>query len=167
MKLHRTQLLPRIKQPHQKDKKMPCDFIGNGDNAAYLLHIIEEHMHSESKVYPTLAAPVAVLGDNSAWTLGSFVEIVPVDTITDVFDIHFINIEDADDDDMYELVLYADETEIGRVRFVVDTSVFGGALPAIPFQTPLIPANTKIQAKVASSAGGGDTVNISIHYHTY
>lgn len=144
-----------------------CDFIGNGGNEAYILHILEEHMHSESKVYPSLGSPIDILGDSTNWTLGAFIEIVPVDTITDVFDIHYINIEDATDSDTYELVIYANTTEIGRVRAVIDTSVFGGALPAIPFQTPLIPANTKIQAKIANSNGGSEGVSISLHYHTY
>jgi hypothetical protein len=130
-------------------------------------HLIEEHVHNESAVYPTLAAGVTVTGHADAWTLGAYAEIVPASTITGVFDIHFINVEDASADDIYELVLYEVTTEIARVRFVVDTSVFGGGLPSIPIITPIIAANAQIQAKLATSAGGSDTAVVSVHYHTY
>jgi hypothetical protein len=129
--------------------------------------ITEEHFHGAAKVFPTLAAGETVTGAAGAWTLGAFAEIVPVDTITEDFDIHYINIEDASADDIYELVLYAATTEIGRIRFVVDTGVGGGGFPGLPFQCAIQPKNTQIQAKVASSGGGADTVDISIHYHEY
>lgn len=147
------------------------DVVGNktdthdGDSIVGCLVRIDDHVHSESKVHPTLAGGITVTG-GASWTLGAFAEIVAASGIGSDFDIHFINIEDATADDIYELVLYAVEVEIGRVRFVVDTSVFGGGLPALPFQTPIIPADTQIQAKVTSSSGS-DNVTISIHYHTY
>jgi hypothetical protein len=131
------------------------------------IEVLEEHAHSASKCYPTLAGGVTVTGAAGAQTLGAFQEIVPANTITDDFDIHYLNIEDASADDQYELVLYAVTTEIARVRFIVDTSVFGGGLPALPVQSDIIPKNTQIQAKLATAGGGSDTATISLHYHTY
>ena len=55
-------------------------------------HIFEEHIHSAQKVYPTLADGVTLTGHATAWTLGAIVEIIPVNTITSVFDIHYLNI---------------------------------------------------------------------------
>lgn len=141
--------------------------IAGKESASDMIKVTEEHFHSVSKTYPTLASAVTVTGGAGAWALGSFAEIVPASTITKDFDIHFLNVEAGSADDEYELVLYQSTTEIARVRFKVDTSVFGGALPAIPIQTPIIPKNSQIQAKVASSGGGADTVDISIHYHEY
>jgi hypothetical protein len=103
-----------------------------------------------------------------AWTLGAgFTEIVPANTIHDDFDIHFICIESASDDETYEVVLYAAEVEIGRIRFATVTVANGMLLPPMPFQTEIIPADTQIQAKIASKGGGGDSVTISILYHNY
>jgi hypothetical protein len=149
------------------------DVIGNktdthsGDSIYALEKLLTEHIHSPSKVYPTLASGVTVTA-GAAWTLGSFVEIVPASTITSDFDIHFISIEAISANDVYELVLYkgalASEIEIGRVRFTKNAnldSVFN-----TPIQTGLIAANERISAKIASSVGSNNAT-ISIFYHTY
>lgn len=132
-----------------------------------ILKVLSEHNHSEEKCYPTGASGVTVTGAAGAWTLGAYAEIVPVDTITKDFDIHHIVVEDASADDEYELVLYAGTTEIARRKVRPDTSIFSGALPEIPIQTPMIAKNSQIQAKVMSKGGGSDTITISIQYHTY
>ena len=45
------------------------------------VEILEEHMHGIPCAYPTGTAGVTVAGAAGAWTLGSFVEIIPVNTI--------------------------------------------------------------------------------------
>ena len=130
------------------------------------LDVIEEHMHNPQSVYPTGAGGVAVLGGVGAWNLGNFVEIVPINTITSDFDIHWLNIEAISAADTYEMVLYAVTTEIGRFRFTVDGVPANLILPTVRIQTPIILKNTQVQAKVMTS-GGGDTATISIEYHTY
>jgi len=124
---------------------------------------LEDHIHGIAKVYPTLANGVVVTA-GAAWTLGAFVEIVPVSTITDPFDIHYICIEASSGAETFELVLYAATVEVGRIRFT--TTVAVDAPQNQPFMSVVIPANTQIQAKVAT-VGGGDTVTMSIFYHTY
>jgi len=126
-----------------------------------------QHIHAPAKVYPTLANGVTVTGAAGAWTLGDYAEIIPASTITVPFDIHWINVEDASANDVYELVIYEGTTERGRIRFVADTSVFGGALPSLPIQVPQLSANSQIQAKLASAGGGSDTATISVYYHEY
>lgn len=151
------------------------DVVGNktdthdGDSIYAMSDTLLDHVHSESKVYPTLANGVTVTGAAGAWTLGVFAEIFPASTITSDFDIHFIGVEAISANDVYELVLYqgpvASEVEIGRVRFSKSTVQEGTQNQ--PFQTPIIAANERISAKVASAGGGSDTVTISIFYHTY
>jgi len=129
------------------------------------LHTIEEHVHAVGCVYPTLASGVTVTA-GAAWTLGAFVEVVPASTITDEFDIHYVSIENISANDVYELHLYygAGDTLAGMVRFVKNAAV--DAVVNVPFMTPLIPANSRIRAKLAS-ASGGDNADISVFYHTY
>ncbi len=128
-------------------------------------HIIEEHVHTPCNVYPTLAGGVAVGTAVGGWNISAaFVEIVPINTITTDFDIHWLCIEDLDDNGTYEIVLYAVEVEIGRVRVVKNAQQDGTM--NIPFQCPIIPANTQIQAKTASSVGTS-VVTLSIFYHIY
>jgi hypothetical protein len=131
-------------------------------------HELIDHFHTEMKVYPTLAAGKTITGHATAWTLGVAAEIVPVNTITSIFDIHFVKIEAVSATDIYEVVLYsgaAADVEIGRFRTSKDAA--NTSFPPVAFCCPLQPANTKISAKCASSSGGGDTVTISIGYHTY
>jgi len=126
---------------------------------------LEAHHHAASNVYPTLAGGVAVATAAGAWTFSAgFTEIVPVTTITTAFDIHHICIEALDDNTVYEVVLFAATTEIGRVRVVKNANLDGTM--NIPFQCAIQPANTQIQAKTASAAGNS-VVTMSIYYHLY
>lgn len=134
-----------------------------GDSAMAILHILNEHAHVHSEVYPTLANGEDVVS-GAAWVLGVFKEIVPVNTINEVFDIHYISIEELSANDVYELVLYAATVEIGRVRFIKN-AVQDGTVN-VPFQCDMQPANTQIQAKLATSSGG-DTARISLFLHRY
>lgn len=129
------------------------------------VHILEEHAHSASNCYPTLANGTTVTGAVGAWTLGAFAEVVPASTITEPFDVHFISIEDLSAVDVYEIVLYAATTEIGRIR--VARTANQDSTTQVPIQMHIQPANTQIQAKCATSAGGSDTAVIALHYHTY
>lgn len=127
--------------------------------------ILLQHFHSKGFVYPTGADGVVVTGAAGAWALGAFAEIVPASTITSAFDIHSIYIENANANDVYELVIYAGTTEITRIRNVRISNV--GAVPTVPIQTAVMPPNTQVQAKVMSAGGGGDALTISIGYHQY
>lgn len=131
-----------------------------------ILDVLDEHFHSPSKCYPTLAAGVDVLS-GAAWTLGNFTEIIPADTIPNDFDLHYVVLENATDDESYELVFYAAEIEIGRIRFAADNPAGNRiTVGSLPIQTEIQKKNTQIQAKLASS-GAAETVTISVHYHTY
>lgn len=135
-------------------------FVSNYDE------ILHDHIHGACKVYPTLAAGVQITTHANARTLGDFVQIVPSDTITKPFDIHYINVAGVSGNDTYELVLYYgnDNVECGRVRVTRNSTQYNP--PLIPFMSRVMPANSKISAKVASAAGG-ENITISVFYHTY
>jgi hypothetical protein len=86
---------------------------------------------------------------------------------TDDFDIHHVLVEAISANSVYEIVLYqgAGDVEIGRVR-VVRSTVQSGTLN-IPIQTPIVDANSRIRAAVASANNNGETVTISLKYHLY
>ncbi len=137
----------------------------DGSSAIAFLHILEEHIHKPSKVWPPLANGIAVAGAAGGWGLSaSFTEIAAPNDISSDFDIHFISVEDLDDVTVYEIVLYAVEVEIARVR--VARTANQDSTTQVPIQTPMIPANTQIQAKIASAAGNS-VATIALHYHEY
>lgn len=151
------------------------DVIGRKDddesgNSIYsAIYTILRQIHSEQKVYPSLTDGVTLTGGAGAWALGNFQEIIPANAITSPFDIHFANIGAASANDTYEIVLYkgalGSEIEIGRFRTTRVSNTSGTA--PVPVLTPLLPANTRVSAKLASGTGGGDTVVGSLFYHTY
>ena len=133
------------------------------------VHVIGEHLHGQSKVWPTLVAGIDVLAGAAGppWVLGNFVEIVPASTISSAFDIHWLVIEAITNDGIFELVFYAATTEVSRVRFAAEAGLAGTiSFSPIPTLMGIQPPDTQIQAKLACSAGA-ETATISILYHTY
>jgi hypothetical protein len=131
-------------------------------------HSVEEHMHTASKCYPTLADGVTITAEAADWGVGgALVEIVPASTITSIFDIHYVNIEDISAARTYELILYygAGDTECARFRFTKSA----GLDPVLDrgIQTDKIPANSRIRARLASAGAVADTADISLQYHEY
>lgn len=149
-----------------------ADVIGNkgdthsGDSGYSLLHKVNEHLHSIPFSYPTLADGVTITGHANAWVLGAFIEIIPVNTITDDFDIHWISISNISANDTFELYLYNGTTLIEMCpEFSRVTGV--GTIIAFASLMPMQPANSQIQAKLASKAGGSRTVDVKLNGHPY
>ncbi len=132
------------------------------------VHILSDHVHKPGKVYPTGAGGVTATAGNAApGTLGSYVEVIPVNIVTPDFDIHYIFIEGASADTTYELVFYASTTEISRLRITILDIANGRILPYYPMMTDLVEPNTQIQVKVMSASGNADTLTFSVGYHCY
>ncbi len=138
------------------------------DSPYHHLHYADEHFHSVCDVYPSLVPGIDVTAGAAGppWVLGAFTEIVPASAITNEFDIHYVSVEGMDTNDVYELHLFwgAGDTLAGKRRFT-KTAVMDG-VQNVPFQTKVIPANSRIRAKLASAAGGS-IARISIGHHPY
>ena len=132
------------------------------------VEFIYEHITAAQKAYPTLAAGVTVTAHGTtAWALGSEAEIVAADVITTAFMIHGVAISDVSDvTDVYELVLYYgdDDTEFARIPF--DANRFGGTYN-LPNNSVLVPANSKVTAKLASEDGDGASCKVKLIYHEH
>jgi len=133
------------------------------------LYELIKHIHSVQYCYPTLANGIQAVASASIWTLGSYVIVIPTNTIGNPFDIHHIHISSFSDNTVYELHLFSGadgaESFICAIRFARNSNTNQGS--NLPVVTPLIPANTQIKAKLASSSNGADTANFSVMYHTY
>lgn len=127
---------------------------------------LTEHIHGESKCYPTLGAGIALATHADPWTLGTITEIVPASTITSDYDIHFLSIESLDDNGVYELHLFhgAGDTAAGCVRFTKNANQ--DATTNIPLVTVLVPANDRLRAQLASSVGNSNAT-VAVSYHEY
>jgi hypothetical protein len=152
------------------------DVIGSkaddeGGNSLYsMAYRNEAHNHSIQKCYPTLADGITLTAGAAAWGLAAaFTEIIPVNTIVNPYDLHFLNIGAVSANDSYEVYFYSglagSEVFICSARFV--RQVAQSETAPTPLQTIMLPANTRITAKLASQAGGGNTAVVSVFYHEY
>jgi len=132
--------------------------------------VIADHIHSVAMVYPDLDDSITVTAEDdvTTWTLGPLVEIVPADTITEPFDIHFLFIASISNNSEYQLNLYqgAGDELIAEIPFTRE-GVQDGAVRPLVVMTPMIPAGARIRAALASAADNGETVTIKVGYHTY
>jgi len=138
------------------------------DRASQLLHIIDEHEHSQQLVRPTGAAAITVTAGGGGWTPGNFSnDIIAADDIDKPFDLHWIVISNADSNVVYEIVLYygPNDVECARVRFG-RTAVFTNSI-TLPLQTIILPANSRIRAKSMDGTGGAACDIVAVYLHTY
>ena len=162
-------MVPGVNSPSNLDMR---DVIGNkndthaSDSLSGHAHNTNDHFHQSCYTWPTLADGITVTAAAGPWGLSAgFTEIAAVADIAIDFDIHYISIEDLSANDVYELWLYAVEVFLGRVRFTKNANQDGTM--NVPFQCPVQPANTQIQAKLATKAGGSRSADISLFWHPY
>lgn len=152
------------------------DTVGNKYNDSYSTDSIYgkvktllEHVHEHGKCYPNLSDAITITGGVAGWALGSFVEIVPSDTITSPFDIHWIYTSSGSVSDEYQVNLY--EGTLGNEVLICEVPVSRDAAQSgtitARVMTLIQAANTRISAKMASKSGGSDTIKIKILYHEY
>ena len=128
--------------------------------------------NKQARVYPTLANSTLLTSGATPWLLGSFIQFVPVNTITSPFKIEYINFSAfSSQGNTVEVVLYSglagSEVEIGRVRANGGAAATGNKEPQMPIHCPILPANTRISAKMACSVTSAQTCTASIIYFTY
>jgi len=125
-----------------------------------------EETNEAQEIYPTLAPGVLLTTHADDWVLGSFTEIVPVNTIDHEFHIHHVHIISPSANGEYECVLYCATTEIGRFSF--SRTDKKDDVEGIEVHTDRCLANTQVQAKLASANDvSEDTVRIKIWYHEH
>jgi hypothetical protein len=130
---------------------------------------IEEHIHSTALVYPVLAAPVTLTTAAQAWTFGSYIEIVPINTITSTFDLHFAMVGNISNNGDYVLSIakgaISSEVLIAQTAFTRTTNQDRGSY--FPVITSIQAANTRIVGRLASSVAGATTATVKLMYHIY
>lgn len=125
----------------------------------------QEHFTAQG-VYPTLADGTLITTHADEFKLGSYAEIVPVNTITGDFHIHHVHIIAPSDNAVYECVLYCETTEVGRFTF--SRTDKKDDIEGIEINTTLCDVNSKIQAKLANDNDASeDTVRIKVWYHEH
>lgn len=128
------------------------------------------HVHGASFIYPDKADPVTVQSSAASWSItGTIVEIIPVNTITKAFDLHWASVSDISNT-LYGIVdIFSGapgaEVKIGSVD-VSRTSNFSQEGQK-PIQIPQQPANTRISCRFSDSTTSAQTIKIKLYGHVY
>ena len=151
------------------------DVIGNktdthsGNSVYSLLKLNDEHIHKGQQCYPSLGDAITVTADASGWTYGPYVEIIPASTITDYFDIHFVNITQISAVDEYQLDIATGGagSEVSQACVSFERSTNFSQEGSQSIQTPVLAANSRVAVRLACKSTNARTVNIKLEYHTY
>lgn len=159
------------------DNSFMRDVIGNkndthdGNSIRAISHILNEHAHSVTKVYPRLANPIQLQKDAGVWAAipTTKTEIVPAGIIGEDFDIHWIQVSTISANGNYVICLYSGGAgvEVLMGEMVVSRNAVQSQEGSALILTPIVPANTRISAGVSSSNNAQDTLDIKIMYHEY
>lgn len=146
-------------------------FSSGQDNPTVVGHLKAGyyHVHSKARVYPPLADAKTLTTSAAGWTYGTKIEIIPVDTITTAFDIHWVVVSDISAVNEYELSLYSgaegEETLMGTITF--NRSSNFAQEGNLPIQVAPVSANTRVSAALACKSENACTCDVKLYYHTY
>ena len=134
-----------------------------------LSRLMDDHMHKSQFVYPKNAAAVSVVAGTAANQLGAFTEIVPVSTITGLFDLHWIQYSDASAKDEYYFKFYVGASGAESLLFEDTSTKEANQASTSDSKVQHIPiaANSRITVKASTVGGGNDTVKIKVKGHVY
>jgi len=153
-----------------KSGEVSVPFVHDVESVLAYLQTAFEHNHGETFVYPKYAAPIQLTSGSGAWdTDGAIVEVVPVDTLTNNFDLHWISISEISATSNFIIDIY-----VGGVgEEVLITSVDGfrnsNFIQEGPrrIQNPLQLANSRISCKLSDSTSGQITCSVKLQGHYY
>lgn len=166
-----------VPSQNTSDNNLMSDVVGNktdDENGTSLYsksYLVEKHLHGTGMIYPSLANGVTLtaVNDASNWSLGALTEIVPVNTITTPYDLHQVFIESASTDTNYQINFYYGASDTYATAYYCTRDSVG----ALTFITnalticPIIPANSRLRARVATPNNNGETITLKVFYHPY
>jgi len=148
----------------------------DGNSVYSYLYIINKHFHSIGMVYPLLADPVTLQKQSGIWAAfnTTTTEIIPANTVTVPFDLHFANVTNLSATGNYLIAFYygAIGAEVLCGYSVATRTAVGGTEGSCPIISGLatgkpIPANSRISAALSSGNNAQDTLQIKVQYHGY
>lgn len=133
--------------------------------------IIDHHIHSRWRVYPQdVTSTVQLKAAAVANTFGSWVQILPINTVPFDIDLVGVVIEQVSAATTYHVQLGWSPTaadpganrECGERRVRIVTVPIARATEVLEIAAQDIPANSSIWGRLKTASGAADTTNISI-----
>jgi len=128
------------------------------------------HIHGASFVLPKYADPVTLTSSADSWSqTGTIIEVIPENTLTKPFDIHWCSISDISAD-LYGIIDIfsgnsSEEVLIGSIDVVRTTAQ--SRENAMPVQIPQQAENKRISCRFSDSTTSARTVKVKFYGHVY
>ena len=126
-----------------------------------------QRVHAGGKIAPSGADPITITSGAGAWTLGNFSnDLIAAGAVSQSFAIHWMVISNPSQNAWYDIVLYYGDTDIecARTTFARENNFVNSI--NVPVQMRVLPAGTRVRAKMMDSVGGG-SCDIKVIYHEY
>jgi len=132
--------------------------------------VVEHHWHSRWRVYPQDIRLVATIQAAAANVFGTWVNMVPLNTIPFDFDIIGLVIEKVTDATRYHIQLGYNtinaqpgaNMELGERRIRLVTTPIARATELLNIRSQDVPANSTVWARMKTEAGGSEEAEISV-----
>lgn len=149
---------------------MAVEHIAGRARNADKLDVMEEHFHGQALVYPVLANPVTLTKAAGAWAAyPTPTEVIPANTVTEDFDIHFVTVSAISANGAYMLAIY--EGAGGSETLIAEMDFYRNAVQsqegASPVITRILAKNTRISMAISSGNAAQDTAQVKARYHVY
>jgi len=132
---------------------------------------INHHWHSRWRVYPqVVSSSVPLIAGTPANTFGSWVQIIPIDTVPFIFDVVGLVIEQVDAVTIYHIQLGSSPTtdppgtndETGERRLRIADVPIARATELLAVRGQNIPAKSSFWGRLKTASGDADTADISV-----
>ena len=145
-------------------------FVPGSETLVAYLQTQYYYIHGASFIYPDKADPVELSAGNGAWDItGAKTEIIPVNTITKPFDLHWINCSGISGNGHLVIDIYSGL--LGAEVLIGSIDIFRNAVQsqegARAIQIPQQPANTRISCRLSDSTAGALTCSVKFSGHVY
>ena len=138
------------------------------DSLESVLTMLDGHFRGKQLIYPDLGQGTKVDGGAGTYEPGNTAVIIPTDSIDTQFTLCCIMIHDASAADDYQIDLYCAELGADSLigQYVAERGNASGTISPFPIVSPVLPKNTKVSGRLASSSGG-DYAYIKLGYHLH
>ncbi len=135
------------------------------------ISVLEHEVHSRWRVYPQVVSDVVTLtAGTPADTFGSWVQIIPINTVPFLFDVVGVVVEVVDAETTYHIQLGYSLTasppganyEAGERRFRIATLPIARGTELLDIRGQDTPANSSVWGRLKTASGATDTANISV-----
>lgn len=129
------------------------------------MFILKDKKPVETLVYPSASTTLTATSSDTAFTLGSFVEVVPSGSLTKDYSVSLLSLIAEMIGSIYEVHIF--KGEVGSTTLIAKVYPAGVDNQHIPVTTEILPAGTRLSVAIMTNGASLDTIKFKVHVITY